>query len=331
MSPVRRRQFLLATSALLAAPLASLAQQQGRIWRVGFLSPRRRPDSMESDYIGAFPRGMRELGYIEGKNLVIEWRFADGKYERLPELAAELVRLKVDVIVSAASQSINALHKATTTIPIVMATSGDPVGSGFVKSLAQPGGNITGLSALINDMSPKQLELLLAMMPKLARLAVLVNPVNLTHASYLKNVRAAAQGTGITVLPVEARTAQEVENAFRMMTQVKAEAVIVATDVLFIQQYRQIAELAAKNRLPSVSNIREYVEAGGLISYGTNLAEQFRRSAIYVDKIFKGAKPGDLPVEQSMKFELLINGKTATALGIKIPQSVLVLADRVIE
>jgi len=328
---MNRRDTVLALLALIAAPLVSHAQQPGKVWRVGFLVPRRRPDSIDSDFIGAFPRGMRELGYVEGKNLVIEWRFADGQFERLPDLAAELVRLKVDVIVSGSSQAISALQKATTTIPVVMATSGDPLGSGFVKSLARPGGNITGLSNLTSDIGTKQLELLLSMVPKLSRVAVLVNPVNPALATFLKNVQSAAQGLSVKVLPVEARSAREIENAFPTMTHGNASAVIVATDGLFVQQYRKIAELAAKSRLPSVSQLREYVEAGGLVSYGPNLAEQFRRAATYVDKIFKGAKPGDLPVEQSTKFELLINDKTAKALGLTISSELLLRADRVIE
>jgi putative ABC transport system substrate-binding protein len=328
---MNRRNTVLALLMLGAAPVVSLAQRQGKIWRVGFLTARRRPDSIDSDFIGAFPRGMRELGYVEGKNLVIEWRFADGTDERLPDLAAELVRLKVDVIVSGASQAISALQKATTTIPIVMATSGDPIGSGFVKSLARPGGNITGLSNLFGDTSPKQLELLLSVLPKLSRVAVLLNPVNPSNATTLKSVQSAAQRVSVKVLPVEARTVQEIENSFRMMTRGKAEAVIMAADALFIQQSRQIVELAAKYRLPSVSSFRDYAEAGGLMSYGQNLAEQFRRAATYVDKILKGAKPGDLPVEQATTFELVINLKTAKALGVRTTQELLLRADRVIE
>ena len=328
---MNRRDTVFALVALGAAPMVCHAQQQGKIWRVGYLTQRRRPDSIDADFTGAFPRGMRELGYVEGKNLVIEWRFADGEAERLPDLAAELVRLKVDVIVSGSSAAIGALQKATTTIPIVMATSADPIGSGFVKSLARPGGNITGFSHISSDIGIKQLDLLLGMAPKLSRVAVLVNPTNPSLGTFLKNIQSAAHGSSVKVLPVEARTAQEIENAFPVMTQAKAEAVIVATDPLFVQHYRKIAELAAKNRFPSSSFIREYVEAGGLMSYGPNLSEQFRRAAIYVDKIFKGAKPGDLPVQQVTTFELFINGRTAKALGLTIPQSLLLRADRVIE
>jgi putative ABC transport system substrate-binding protein len=328
---MNRRDTGLALLALSAAPLVSHAQPQERIWRVGFLTQRRRPDSIDADFIGAFPRGMRELGYIEGKNLVIEWRFADDKAERLPDLAVELVGLKLDVIVSGSSQAISALQKATATIPIVMATSGDPIGSGFVKSLARPGGNITGLSNLTSDIGTKQLELLVGMVPKLSRVAILVNPVNPSLATFLKYVQSEAQKAGVMSLPLEARTAQEIENAFTAMNQENVKAVIVATDSLFIGQYRRIAELAAKYRMPSVAQLREFVEAGGLMSYGPNLAEQFRRAAAYVDKIFKGTKPRDLAVEQSTRFELFINGKTAKALGLTIPQSVLLRADRVIE
>ena len=314
---MNRRDAVCALFVLCAAPLVSHAQQEGKIWRAGFLTQRRRPDSIDSDFIGAFPRGMRELGYVEGKNLVIEWRFEE-RFDRLPDRATELVRLKVDVIVSGSSQAIRALQDATNTIPIVMATSGDPIGSGFVKSLARPGGNITGLSNLTSDIGIKQLELLLSLVPKLSRVAVLVNPVNPSLEAFLKNVQVAGQAGGVTVLPLEARTSQEIENAFITITQGNARAVIVPTDALFIQNYREIAELAAKNRLPSVSQIRQYAEVGGLVSYGPNLAEQFRRAATYVDKIFKGAKPSDLPVEQSSKFELLINSRTAKALGLTI-------------
>ena len=327
-----RRKLLVALGAgVLAAPLGSFAQQQGKVWRVGFLTARRRPVSLDTDVYGAFPQGMRELGYVEGKNLVIEWRFADGQYERLPGLAAELVRLKVDVIVAGGPPVISAAQKATTTIPIVIVTSIDPVDAGFVKSLAHPGGNITGISNLSGEVSPKHLEMLLRMVPKLSRVAVLVNPANSAHATMLKNVQAAAQKANVKVLPVEARTPQEIETAFSVMTKENAGAIIVGLDPFFNQQRRQIAELAAKNRLPSIATIREYVEDGGLMSYGDNLADQFRHAAVLVDKILKGAKPGDLPVEQPTKFDLVINRKTAKALGIKIPNSILLRADKVIE
>jgi putative ABC transport system substrate-binding protein len=326
-----RRKLVIALGAsALAGPFGSFAQQQGKVWHVGFLSLRRLA-SLDSDYVGAFPLGMRELGYVEGKNLVIEWRSADGKYERLPGLAAELVQLKVDAIVVGSTPATSAAQQATMSIPIIMGNSGDPVGSGFVKSLAHPGGNITGLSNIAADISPKLLEMLHIMVPKLSRVAVLMNPNNSVHTTALKNVQAAAQRTGVTVLFLNARTPQEIENAFSVMAQKKAGAVIVVRDPIFNQEVRRIAELAAKNRLPTISMIREYVEAGGLMSYGTNLGDYYRRAAIYVDKIFKGAKPGDLPVEQPTTFELFINRKTAKALGITIPQSLLISADKVIE
>ncbi len=328
---MNRRRLLTALGlCLLAAPLSAYAQQQGKVWRVGFLSLRR-VASLDSDFYGAFPRGMRELGYVEGRNLVIEWRSADGKSERLPGLAAELVELKVDVIVVAGTPPTSAAHKATTTIPIVMGSTNDPVGSGFVTSLARPGGNITGLSDTTLDISPKHVEMLLSIVPKLRRAAVLMNPYNLGHARILKSVQAAAQRSRLTILPVEARTPQEIEQAFSTMAQENARAVIVAADPLFTQQRRQIGELAVKHRLPSAFALREFVEAGGLMSYGQNFGDHYRRAAAYVDKILKGARPGDLPVEQSTKFELLINRKTAKALGLTIPQSLLIRADEVIE
>ena len=327
-----RRKLLVALGAgALAAPLGSFAQQKGKVWRVGFLASRRVAVLDSDSTYGSFPQGMRALGYVEGKNLVIELRSADGKSEHLPGLAAELVRLNVDVIVVAGSPATSAAQKATTTIPIVMGSIGDPVGSGFIKSLARPGGNITGLSNIAGDLSPKHLEMLLSFVPKLSRVAVLVNPTNSSHSTILKGIQAAASRVGVNILPLEAGNPQEIENAFSMMAQQNAGAVIVALDAFFLQQGRQIAELASKNRLPSVSGSREYAEAGGLISYGQNIADHFRRAATYVDKILKGAKPADLPVEQPTKFELLINRKTAKALGLTIPQSLLISADKVIE
>ena len=327
-----RRTLLIALGAgALVVPLAPFAQQQGKLWRVGFLTPERRPASLDSDVYDAFRLGMRELGYVEGKNLVIEWRFADGKYERLPELVAEMVQLKLDAIVAVATPSIRAAQKATPTIPIVMVNPADPVGSGFIASLARPGGNITGLSNQLVDVSPKHLEMLLSMVPKLGRVAVLVNPANQGTLFILKSVQAAARSTNAAILPVEARTPAEIEKAFSAMARENVKAVIVARDSLFNQQVRQVAELAAKGRLPTVAGLREYVEAGGLMSYGPNRADIYRRAATYVDKIFKGAKPSDLPVEQPTKLEMVINRKTAKALGLTIPQSLLIRADQVIE
>ena len=275
-------------------------------------------------------RGMRELGYVEGKNLQVEFRWAEGKYERLSGLAAELVQLKVDVIVAAGAQDIDAARKATSTIPIVMATSPDPVVSGFAKTLAHPGGNITGLTNFTVDISPKLFEMLQSMLPKLSRLAVMMNPVNSSHAGVLQSVESAAQKAGVKVLPVEARSAVEIERAFSTMAQAKAGGVLVPRDGFYIQQLDQIAKLAAKHRLPSISGYRQYVEAGGLMSYGQNAGESFRRAATYVDKIFKGARPGDLPIEQPTTFELYINGRTAKALGLTIPQSLRISADKVL-
>ena len=329
-----RRAFLIAAGAwlTLARASASFAQQQPKVWRIGFLAMRSRSTPSNPDvYYDAFVQGMRELGYVEGKNLVIEWRFADGKYERLPGLAAELVRMKVEVIVTHSAAGPQAAQRATSTIPIVFVTASDPVGSGFAVSLARPGGNLTGLSNIVSEVSPKHIELLKTMIPKLSRVAVLQNPGNSFHPANLKSIQAAAQQVGIKVLPVDARAPDEIERGFATMTRERAEAVIVAADAFFVQQRRQIAELALKNRLPSMFPFREDVQAGGLMSYGQNLADSYRRAATYVDKILKGAKPGELPIEQPTRFHLAINRKTAKALGLNITNELLLRADEVIE
>jgi len=325
-----RRKLLVTLGAgalAFAAPPGSFGQQQGKVWRVGILSPT--SASLSSPNTGAFLKGMRELGYVEGKNLVIEWRFADGKLERLPDLAAELVQLKVDIIVTAGATAISAAQKATTTIPIVMASTGDPVGSGFVKSLARPGGNITGLSNMAGDIAAKFIDLLRSVVPKLSRVAMLTPST--TYGELSKSVQAAAQKAGVKTLVAEASTPQEIENAFSMMVREKADAVFVGSPTVFAQQHRQIAELALKYRMPSLFQDRVTVEAGGLMSYGQKLTDSYQRSATYVDKILKGAKPGDLPVEQPVSFELVVNLKTAKALGLTIPQSLLLRADEVIQ
>lgn len=326
---MNRRDAVLALLAVFSAPLASFAQQQGKVWRIGYLSPQSR---LDPPYDRAFLRGMGERGYVEGKNLIIEWRFADGVYERLPALATELVHLKVDIIVASTSPAIRAAQKATTTIPIVFPTTGDPVGSGFVASLARPGGNITGLSNVNLDVSAKLLELLMTMMPRLSRVAVLGNPGSSTHLAILKSIQAAAlKLVGVRVFSVEARSREEIERGFVMMTQERADGVIVAADPFLIQQARQIALLAVQHRLPSITQPPVYAEAGGLMSYGQSVADSHRYAAAYVEKILKGAKPADLPVEQPTKLELVINRKTAKTLGLTIPQSILLQADRVIE
>ena len=327
----RRRLIVALGAGGLAAPFSSFAQQQGKVWRVGFLAPRH-VDFVDSDYYySSFRPGMRELGYVDGKNLVIEWRSAEGNNERLPGLAAELVQLKVDVIVTAGTPATSAAQKATATIPIVMGAVGDPVGSGFVQSLARPAGNITGTSIIAADVRVKQLEMLLSMVPQLSRIAILVNPSNTDHIKSLEIVEAAGSKRGVTILRADARTPQEIDTAFSLMRQQNAGALIVFLESLFQQQRSQIAELTAKHRLPSMAQDRMYSEAGVLMSYGPSLAGQFRRTAYYVDKILKGAKPADLPVEQPTIFELIINGKTAKLLRLKIPQSLLKMADKVIE
>jgi putative ABC transport system substrate-binding protein len=326
----RRRLLVVLGASSLAAPLASFAQQQAKVWRIGVLSVRSRPDSFVGDNYGAFLKGLRELGYVEGKNIVIEWRFAEGKYERLPGLAAELVGLKVDVLAVINTPVIRAARQATSTIPIVMLTSSDPVGAGFVASLARPGGNITGLSNVAGDIAPKYVELLTIAVPKLSRVAVMVNPANTQHRPIFNSIQTAATKAGIKAFSVEAESPRKVESAFASMVQQRAGAMIVAIDSRFTDYLPQIVGLAARNRMPAMFPYRDYVEAGGLMSYGQDFADSYQRAATYVDKIFKGAKPADLPVEQSTKFELVVNRKTAKALGLTIPQELVLRADEVI-
>ena len=327
----RRRVVIALGASALAAPLMAFAQQQGKVWRVGFLA-QRHLDFVDTDYIyGPFRQAMRELGYVEGRNLVIEWRSAEGKAARLPELAAELVRLKPDILVAVATPAAHAAQKATTSIPIVMMAMSDPVGDGLVKSLARPGGNSTGLSNMNVELAPKLLEMLRGMAPKVTRVAILVNPSNSANTAVLKIIQTAAQKVGAKIQPVEASTPQEIANAFAVMARQNAGALILTRDQFFTQQKNQIVELVAKHRLPSIGSHGEYAEAGGLMSYGNNIEGNYRRAAIYVDKTFKGANPGDIPVEQPTIFELFINRKTANALGLKISNSMLVQATKVIE
>ena len=327
-----RRKLISALGAsAIATPLAAFAQPQTKVWRIGVLASRH-VDFIDSDYVyGPLRQGMRELGYVDGKNLIIQWRSAEGKNERLPGLAAELLKLRLDVIVTSGTPATSAMQKTGTTMPIVMAGVSDPAGSGFVKSLARPEGNITGVSLMSTDVRVKQLEMLLAMVPKLSRVACLVNQTSPPSLTNLTSIQAAGQKRGIEILRAEASTPQEIDNAFASMRQQNVSAVLVTLEPFLQQQKNQIVELAAKHRLPSIAAYAEFVEAGGLMSYGANLGGVYLRAATYVVKIFKGAKSADIPVEQPTKFELIINGKTAKALGLAIPQSLLISADKVIE
>ena len=325
-----RRTFLGAFLLGILTTLSSAAgQQPGRIPRIGFLfsvSPeavRRR--------VEAFRQGLLDLGYVERKNIIIEQRWAEGKLQRLPALAAELVRLEVDVMVASDGVALRALKAATTTIPIVMTQSTDPVEVGFVASLARPGGNITGMSFMSPEMTAKGLELLLEAFPRISRVAVLVAAGDLTPESMLRKLKTVAQVSGAKLQVLTVADASAIASTFSKMAREHVDALVVRPHPIFLQNRARIVKLAAQNRLPSVYPYSEFVDAGGLMSYATNYPELWRRSAAYVDKILKGAKPAELPIEQPTKFELVVNLKTAKALGLTIPQSILARADEVIE
>jgi putative ABC transport system substrate-binding protein len=326
-----RRHFLLTSLAGAAAvPLAARAQPTGKVSRIGFIVTGTPNET--GHLIQALNKGLRELGYVEGRNVVFERRFGEGRQEKLPALAAELVQLKVDVIVTGSNPVIAAVKQATATIPVVMAVSRDPVGANFIASLARPGGNITGLA---NDADPeiigKNLELLKEAAPRVSRVAFLWNPVPPGAGTSKHAVESAARSLGVTLQSVEVRRPTEFEGAFAAMVRERANGVVVAQDPIALGSRSQVVLLAARSRLPAVYGVREFAEAGGLMSYGPNIADQFQRAAFYVDRILKGAKPGDLPVEQATKFELVINLKTAKALGLTIPRSLLARADQIIE
>ena len=323
-----RRAFLaVANIGLVSAPAVARAQQAGKVHRIGFLSLQ----SPMTSTTEAFQQGLREMGYVEGRNLIIEYRWADRKAERLPELAADLVRLKVDVIVTVAAPTVEAARRATSTIPIVMAAAADPVGSGLVASLAHPGANVTGLSALSTELAGKRLQLARELVPKATRVAVLAHRSTSATRLFLEEMRTAAQQIGVQLVVQEVNEAGDLSGAFAAMQRERAQALIVQVTPFSADNARRIVELAAQHRLPAMYDVRSFVEAGGLISYGPSLLEMFRRAAFYVDKILKGAKPADLPVEQPTKFELVINLKTAKALGLTIPPSLLGRADEVIQ
>ena len=327
---MNRRRKLLAATVLgtLFGQITGLAQPAARSARIGYIAQSR--SSVSSRLIDPFKQGMREFGYVEGRNIVFDVRFAEGKIERLPALAAELVALKPDLIVAVGTLSIRAVQQATATIPIVMCPATDPVGSGFVASLARPGGNITGVVNMTLDMSSKALDLLHRFMPSIKRFAVLMTS-NPTHTAQVSEIQSAAQAARLALVSVRAVAPAELEDAFATIMKEKCGAVVVLADPLFVDQRQHIAELCAKSRLPAVYQYREHVEVGGLLSYGPNLTELYRRATFYADKILRGAKPGDLPVEQPTAFELYINRKTANALGLTIPAELLLRADKVIE
>ena len=326
---MRKNSFCLTLCAMLYALGSPVeAQQTAKVSRIGYLTVASL--SSNAARVEAFRQGLRELGYMEGKNIVIEWRSGEGKVERQAELAAELVRLKVDVIVTSGPTMTRAAKQATVTIPIVMAFDSDPVGNGFVASLARPGRNITGLSAVSPDISGKQLELLKEIVPKLFRVAVLGNSTEPANPKTLREIEMAAGAFGVQLQPLNVLRLKDVETAFRAATKGHAEAIIVLPSPIIFGLRTQIGNLALKSRLPVMYFRREFVEAGGLMSYSTSFTDLSRRSATYVDKILKGAKPADLPVEQPTNFEFVINLKTAKQIGLTIPPNVLARADTVI-
>ena len=325
-----RRELIALLAGAAGLPLAARAQQ-ARTPRIGLLSPF--SASGAAPWHEAFRQGLRELGWIERENLVIEYRYADGRIDALPELAADLVRLNVEVIVASISTDAFAAKRATTTIPIVVASAGDPVGSGLAESLARPGGNLTGISQLAPDLAGKRLEVLKETVPGLARVAVLWNPNNPASSSTLtwEEMQVPAQRLGLTLHSVEVRSAAEFGNAFEAAIHAHAGALLLTPDPLFAGNLATLAELAAKRRLPTIFHLKEFAEAGGFLSYGIDRSDQFRRAAAYVDKILKGARPADLPIEQPTKFELVVNLRTAKALGLDVAPTLLARADAVLE
>jgi len=326
-----RRTFLHTLAAgLLAAPVAADAQSAGKVFRIGYLGS---GSSTSNPHLpGAFRQGLRELGWIEGQNIVIEYRFAEGRLDRLPDLAAEVVRLKVDIIAASPTPAALAAKNATGTIPIVFTSVPDPVGLGLVASLARPGGNVTGLTYSVGfNIFGKDLELLKEAVPKVRRVAVLSNPASPSQPLTMSEIRGAARSLGLQLLLLEARGPGDFDGAFAAMAKERVGALFVVTDPAFIPHRARLANLTAKSRLPSIFTQREDAEAGALMSYGPSLSDIYRRAATYVDKILKGAKPADLPVEQPTKFELVINLKTARAIGLALPQSLVQRADEVIQ
>ncbi len=317
------------TLGTLTATAPAEAQQPGSVPRIGTLGAN--PSPAIAHLWEAFRQGLRERGYVEGQNILIEHRSAEGKWERLPELAAELVRLRVSVIVAGGTPTIHAARKATQTIPIVFPVTGDPVDQGFVSTLARPGGNITGLASIAPELIGKQLQLLKEVVPKVSRVALLWNPATSSGPPQFREAEVAARALGVRLQSLTVRGPDEFEGAFLAMARERAGALLVTVDPMFLSRRTRLADLASKSRLPTVYGLREHVEAGGLMSYAANLADLFRRAAYFVDRILKGAKPADLPVEQPTKFELVINLKTAKALRLTIPPSVLIRTDHVIE
>ena len=327
---MRRRTFLAtASGGLLAAPIAAEAQQAAKVARIGYLST---TGAASPHLPEAFRQGLRDLGYVEGRDVMIEYRDAEGKLERLRALAADLVALKVDVIVAPAYPGALAAKNATDTIPIIMVAVADPVQTGLIASLVRPGGNITGLALLAGpEMVGKLLELLKEAVPNLSRVAVLSNPANPMHVVRLREVAVAGRSLRVQLQILKAQGPEEFESAFAAMTRERAGALYVVGDPVLVRNRRRLAELAAKSRLPAVYELKDHADAGGLMAYGPNLLDMYRRAATYVDRILKGAKPGDLPIEQPAKFELVINLKTAKALGLTIPPSLLARADQLLE
>lgn len=329
---MNRRDSITTLAALASIGTAislARAQQSAKVSRIGHLSPFSPSDT--TLWHQAFRKGLRDLGWIEGINISIEYRYAEGRNERLPDLAADLVRLNVDIIFVDTTSSAVAAKNATRAIPIVVAAGGDTVASGLVASLARPGGNVTGLDQMTPQLGGKRLELLKEIVPKLSSVAVIWNSQNQASTLNWKELQRPARQLGVRLHSLEARSRSEIDNAFKDATRARVGALAIMPDPVFVTNLRRIADLAAKNRLPSISHLREFADSGGLAAYGPDRSDLFRRAASYVDKILKGAKPGDLPIEQPTKFELVINLKTAKALGVAIPQAVLLRADRVIE
>jgi putative ABC transport system substrate-binding protein len=325
------RVFLLTPGlglALLCASIASEAQPEGKVWRIGLLSSA--SPAAYSQRVDALRQALGDLGYVEGKNLVIESRWADGQYARLPELAAELIRLKVDLIVTHGTPGSLAAKRATTTIPVVMAVTGDVLTTGLVASLARPGGNLTGLTFFFPEITAKRLELLIEALPGARRVAALVNPNNPVHATAVNAMNLTAQSLKVELQATEVRKADDIPGAFSAMVRRRVDGMVVVDDAMINANVRQVTDLAVKHRLPSIG-LREHVDMGGLLAYGGGSPEMWRRAATFLDKIFRGANPGELPIEQATRFEFVVNLKTAKAFGLTIPPAVLARADEVIQ